>query len=158
MIKVLVPIDNFSWLTLTAAYFAIEFAKRNPAKILVLIFADVAGEPAVGRPLKKEKNPWESLLDELLQRGRQEKINLELYRSDEAYLTGVSRFARERQVTDIILAVPPVNDEAHQRILQNINILRRQVQCQLITVKAKEEGTMIDAWKEKIARYQQSNP
>ena len=37
MIRVLVPIDAFSQLTISATYFALEFAKRNPAKIFFLI-------------------------------------------------------------------------------------------------------------------------
>jgi hypothetical protein len=39
MNKVLVPIQNFSRLSLSASYFAVKFAKRNPTKVLFLIFS-----------------------------------------------------------------------------------------------------------------------
>jgi hypothetical protein len=154
MIKALVPIENCSWLALSAAYFAIEFAKRNPAKILVLIFSTLEVRQSRVGSGNNEADSWQKQFDELMQRGRQEKIVLELYYTDEEYLPGVSRFAREHNVTDIILAIPPFQNDLHQKVVQEINLLRHQVACQLITVKAKEEGTMGDAWNKKISRHQ----
>ncbi len=48
MIRVLVPMEAFSHLTLSAAYFALQFARRHPAKVFFLILAVIAFlEPSI---------------------------------------------------------------------------------------------------------------
>jgi hypothetical protein len=146
MIRVLVPIDAFSQMTLSATYFALEFAKRHPAKVFFLIIeASDQKNRAMGRT-SGENAQWQALFNQLLQRGREQQVNLELYHSQEDYLVAISRLARQHSIDDIIIAVPPLVDEAHPQIQRLIELLRHQVQCHIITVKPKEVGRMLDSW------------
>ena len=138
MIKVLVPIRQSNWLALSAAYFALEFAKRNPARILFLLFPpgaapERAAAPA-GSPAEGERR-----FTALIQRGRTENLPLELHSSQEAFFPAVVRFAREHLVSDIILALPSPQDDPQGRTLKMIHRLRHQIDGQIITVKPKEE-------------------
>ena len=54
MIRVLVPIDAFSHLTLSATYFALEFAKRNPAKVFFLILERPRKKRTIGSGHQRE--------------------------------------------------------------------------------------------------------
>jgi len=145
MIRVLVPIDAFSQLTLSATYFALEFAKRNPAKIFFLILE----EPEVkttSLKLTSEGKQWPALFNQLLQRGREQQVNLEIHHSQEDYLSAISQLAEQHNIDDIIIAVPPVADQTHPHVQLLIELLRHQVRCHIITVKPKEVGKMLDPW------------
>jgi hypothetical protein len=150
MNKVLVPIQNFSRLSLSASYFAIKFAERNPAKDLFLIFSKASlGEgPST---LKKEEEMWQREFDGLIQQARTEKIHLELFFSSDEYLGAVSRFAQDHNPTEIIVALPQVQDPAYPRLIQEVNQLRDQVENQIILVKPKEE-TDLEGGKEFASR------
>jgi hypothetical protein len=144
MIRVLVPIDAFSQLTLSATYFALEFAKRNPAKVFFLIL-----EAPDMKRTSTENDQWRGLFNQLLQRGREHQVNLEIHHSREDYLTALNRVAEQHNIDDIIIAVPPLVDETHPQIQRLIEQLRHQVQCHIITVKPKEVGKMLDSWGKK---------
>ncbi len=141
MIKVLVPIKQYNWLALSAAYFSLEFAKRNPARILFLLFpseTSAGSQPA----MTDHHKDWERRFADLMQRGLTEKIPLELHSSSESFLPALVRFARKQVVSDIILALPSPQDDAHDRTLKMINRLRHRIDCQIIMVKPKEEVSM----------------
>ena len=140
MHKILVPMENFSTLSLSAAYFAIEFAKRNPTKILFLIFSS-APEGNETAPAKKVE-PWPRPFDVLVQQARGEKVNLELFSSNEAYLETVGHFTREHNISEIIIAVPPVQDPQYQKLIQRIESLRNSVESQIVIVRPKEDRSM----------------
>jgi hypothetical protein len=150
MNKVLVPIQNFSRLSLSASYFAIKFAKRNPTKILFLIFSK-ASLPEGPSSIKKEEEIWQREFDGLIQQARTEKIHLELFFSSDEYLGAVSRFVRDHNTTEIIVALPQVQDPAYPRLIQEVNQLRDQVENQIILVKPKEEQDL-DGGKELTSR------
>jgi hypothetical protein len=149
MIRVLVPIDAFSQLTLSATYFALEFAKRHPAKVYFLIL-EAADQITSGKEEKsEEKAERQALFHQLLQRGREHQVNLEIHHSQEDYLNATSRLAKQHNIDDIIIAVPPVVDETHAQIQRLIELLRHQSRCHIITVKPKEVGKMLDSWGKK---------
>lgn len=145
MIRVLVPIDAFSQLTISATYFALEFAKRNPSKILFLILDEPAAK-TTSMKLKTEGTPWPELFNQLLQRGREQQVNLEIHHSQEDYLTAINHLADQHNIDDIIIAVPPMADQTHAHVQRLIDLLRHQVRCHIITVKPKEVGKMLDSW------------
>jgi hypothetical protein len=149
MIRVLVPIDAFSQVTLSATYFALEFAKRNPAKVFFLILAEPGAKTSDKPRPSVEEAQWPVLFKQLLQRGREQQVNLEIHYSQEDYLTAISRVAEQHSIDDIVIAVPPVTDQTHTRIQRLIDLLRHQVQCHIITVKPKEVGKMLDSWGKK---------
>jgi hypothetical protein len=147
MNKLLVPIEDFSRLSMSAAYFAVEFAKRNPAKILFFIFAPSPEEEETN-PVEKKK-PWPKSFDDLIQQARTDRINLELLYSNENYMETVQHYARDHNISEIIIAVPPVQDPIHNRIIQQIESLRNSVTSQIVIVRTKEDENMAMNWKDK---------
>lgn len=145
MNKILVPIEDFSWLSMSAAYFAVEFAKRNPTKILFLIFSPSPEEEETS-PVKKN-NPWPKPFDDLIQQARAEKINLELLFSSEGYQETVRRFARDHNISEIIIAVPPAQEPIFNTLNQKIDALRSNVGSQIVIVRPKEDKSMTADWK-----------
>ena len=145
MNKILVPIEDFSWLSMSAAYFAVEFAKRNPTKILFLIFSP-SPEEEESSPVKKN-NPWPKSFDDLIQQARTEKINLDLLFSNEGYLETVCRFARDHNISEIIIAVPPAQEPIYNTLNQQIELLRSSVESQIVIVRPKEDRSMTGDWK-----------
>jgi hypothetical protein len=149
MIKVLVPIDAFSHLTLSATYFALEFAKRNPARVFFLILETPDAKTSDMERTSEGNAQWPALFKQLLQRGREQLVNLEIHHSREDYLTAISQMAEQHNIDDIIIAVPPVVDETYTQIQRLIEYLRHQVQCQIITVKPKEVDKTLESWGKK---------
>jgi len=149
MIRVLVPIDAFSHLTLSATYFALEFAKRNPAKIFFLILDTLDEKTQATEQTLRANEQWPALFQQLLQRGREQQVNLVMHHSQEDYLTAIIHMAEQHNIDDIIIAVPPPADQTHTQIQRLIDLLRHQVQCHIITVKPKEIGKMLDSWGKK---------
>jgi hypothetical protein len=147
MNKILVPIEDFSWLSMSAAFFAVEFAKRNPTKILFLIFSP-SPEKEGTSPGEKKKS-WPNSFDELIQQARAEKINLELLYSNEGYLETIRRFARDHNISEIIIAVPPAQEPIYNTLNQKIDALRSNVASQIVIVRPKEDRSMNSDWKRK---------
>jgi hypothetical protein len=140
MNKILVPIEDFSWLSMSAAYFAVEFAKRNPTKILFLIFSSSPEEE--GTPPVKKNNPWPKPFEDLIQQARAEKINLELLFSSEGYLETVRRFARDHNISEVIIAVPPAQEPIYNTLNQKIDALRSNIASQIVIVRPKEDKSI----------------
>ena len=147
MNKILVPIEDFSWLSMSAAYFAVEFAKRNPTKILFLIFPPFP-EKEKTNPGEKKKS-WPNSFDDLIQQARAEKINIDLFFSNEGYLDTIPRFARDHHISEIIIAVPPAQEPIYNTLNQQIEALRNSVESQIVIVRPKEDRSMTADWKPK---------
>jgi hypothetical protein len=143
MNKILVPIQNFSRLALSASYFAIKFAKRNPTKILFLVFSSGSWE-ATPSPRGKDEETWRRQFDGLIQQARMEKVNLELFFSNEEFLEGVSQFARDHNTTEIVIALPQAQDTTYPKLIQNVNALRNQGENQIVIVRSKEDRSLDD--------------
>jgi hypothetical protein len=141
MNKILVPIQNFSQLSLSASYFAIKFAKRNPTKILFLIFSGDSWE-ATPSLLRKDEETWRRQFDGLIQQARMEKVNLELFFSNDEFLQGVSQFARDHNTTEIVIALPQAQDTTYPKLIQNVNALRNQGENQIVIVRPKEDQSV----------------
>jgi len=142
MHKLLVPIENFSGLSLSATYFAIEFAKRNPARLFFLIFSDFPQEKEASAACLKKGDPQRKQFEDLLQRARGEKINLGIFYSNEGFFEGTSQFSRDHSLTEIIIALPSERDPAYSRLMDQVGLLRNNLESQLILVKPKEEKIM----------------
>lgn len=136
MNKILVPIQDFSPLSLAAAYFSVEFSKRNPTKILFLLFSpppdrEKADPTNAFRPLPKP-------FHDLVQQARAAKIPLDIFFSQEGFLETVSRFSKDHHISDIILAVPQEEDPRHATFKQQIEELRVRVESQVVVVRPKD--------------------
>jgi hypothetical protein len=140
MNKILVPIKDFSALSLSASYFAVEFAKRtSQTKILFLIFSKSGTKDNKGGPALISDNPWQRRFDNLVQQALGEKINLALHYSEEDYIKDIPRFVRDHHIAELIIALPPGQDEVSNEVRQDIQKLRGKVECQLVTVRVREE-------------------
>jgi hypothetical protein len=138
MNRILVPIQEFSSLSLSASYFAIKFAKRNPTRVLFLIFPSTSlGGDCSSQ--KQGEGAWRRQFDSLIQQARGEKIQLELFRSNDEYLQAVSQFARDHNPTEIILALPQAQDPAYHRLIREVEALRNHVENRIVIVRPKEE-------------------
>lgn len=147
MHKILVPMENFSTLSLSAAHFAVEFAKRNPTKILFLIFSP-SPEGKTPSPAHKVE-PWPKQFETLVQQARSEKVNLDLFSSNEAYMETVCHFARDHNISEIIIAVPPVQEPLYNKLIQRVESLRGCMESQIVIVRPKEDRSMGTDWKMK---------
>jgi hypothetical protein len=139
MNKLLVPIENFSGLSLTATYFALGFAKRNPAKIFFLIFSPSSQEGALSSPSPGRDDLQRLKFEDLIQKARAEKINLEIFYSTEDLVEVTRQFSRDHNMTEIIIALPPEHDPVYPKLVEQIGLLRNGLESQLIIVKSKEE-------------------
>jgi hypothetical protein len=142
MHKLLVPIEYFSGLSLSATYFAIEFAKRNPAKIFFLIFSKVPEGGQEAASSENREDLQRRQFEELLRRARLEKINLEIFYSNEDFYEVTSQFCRDHGLTEIIIALPSERDPAYPLLLEQAGQLRHNLESQLIIVRPKEEKSM----------------
>lgn len=142
MHKLLVPIENFSGLSLSATYFAIEFAKRNPAKLLFLIFSNFLQEEPGSLAAEKMGDLHRKQFEELLQGARSEKINLEIFYSNEDFFEVIAQFSRDHSLTEIIIALPSEKDPAYPRLMEQVGQLRNNLESPLIIVRPKEERIM----------------
>lgn len=141
MHKLLVPIENFSGRSLSATYFAVEFAKRNPAKIFFLIFSRIPREGNQSAA-RKQDDLQRNQFEELIQRARSEKINLEIFYSNEDFYEATSQFCKDHGLTEIIVALPSERDPAYPGLVDQISQWRNNLESQLIIVKPKEEKLM----------------
>jgi hypothetical protein len=94
---------------------------------------------------------WPREFDGLIQQARTEKIHLELFFSSDEYLGAVSRFLQDPDTTEMIVALPQVQDPAYPRLIQERNQRRDQVENQIILFKPKEEQEL-DGGKELASR------
>lgn len=139
MIRVLVPIEAFVNLTLAATYFALEFAKRHPAKVYFLILA-AAGDEAAAEPAGAGRLQERALFRQVLERAGQQQVDVEVQYSQEDYLSAVRRVVAQQGIDDIVIALPPLTDAGYPQMHRRLEQLRHQVPCHIITVKPKEVG------------------
>jgi hypothetical protein len=141
MNKILVPIKDFSALSMSASYFAIEFAKRTPqTKIFFLIFTRTNAKEIKRFPPPSVDSPWQKPFENLVQQALGDKMNLEIYYSTDDYVQAITRFVQDHHISEIIIALPADEDELSKEIRLDIQKLQGKVECQLVTVKPKEEG------------------
>jgi hypothetical protein len=141
MNKILVPIKDFSTLSMSASYFAIEFAKRTPqTKIFFLIFTRTNPSQTKRFPTPAVESPWQKPFENLVQQALGDKMNLEIYYSTDEYIKAITRFVQDHHISEIIIALPADEDALSKEICQDIQKLQGKVECQLVTVRPKEEG------------------
>jgi hypothetical protein len=141
MIRVLVPIEALVRPSLAAIYFALEFAKRHPAKVYFLILAGAEAELAPEKSADPRKLQEGELFAQLLERARQQQVEVEVLHAQEDYLTAVCRVVLQQGIDDLVVAVPPLADPTYHLVQRRLEQLRHRVPCHIITVKPKEAGS-----------------
>jgi hypothetical protein len=140
MSKILVPIKDFSALSLSASYFAIELAKRtSQTKIFFLIFQPPDLKPAKEIKGRSSESNWQKQFETLIHQALGDKMNLEIFYSSDDYVQAVSRFAKDYHIGEVIIALPSEEDGLSKEIRQDIKKLQGKVECRLVTVRPKED-------------------
>ena len=144
MNKILVPLDNFSEISLNAARYAVEFAKRSSSKPIFLFLSkndstksdyfltDVSQEEDRERKIRKK-------IELLIDKSTMEGINIEQYDCRGEYIEKVCEFVRNLNIAEIVIAVPDKKDEHYQKIKKNISLLIQMTSCRVLTVKEKDK-------------------
>ncbi len=144
MNKILVPLDNFSEISLNAARYAVEFAKRSSSKPIFLFLSindDARSDCLVtnlSQAKEKEKKIREKI-ESLIDRSALEGINIEQYECRGEYIEKVCEFARDLSIAEIVIAVPDKKDKHYKKIKKNISLLVQMTSCRILTVKEKEK-------------------
>ena len=140
MSKILVPVKDFSPLSLSASYFAIELAKRtSQTKIYFLIFQSPNPQIKDSKGRNSESN-WRKQFEALIHQALSDKMNLEIFYSAEDYVQAIAQFVKDYHIGEVIIALPSEEDGLSREIRQDIQKLQGKVECRLVTVRPKEEG------------------
>ena len=144
MNKILVPLDNFSEISLNAARYALEFAKRSGSKPIFLFFYRNDGDKSdyfVTNPLQAvdRKKKIREKIELLIDRSTMEGINIEQYECRGEYIEKVCEFVRNLNIAEIVIAVPDKKDEHYNKIKKNISLLVQMTSCRVLTVKEKDK-------------------
>lgn len=144
MNKILIPLDKFSDISLNAARYAIEFARRSGSKPIFL-FLSRNDETRKDRLAVSESQSVESerkirkKIELLIDRTTMEGINIEQYECRGEYIEKVCEFVRNLSIAEIVIAVPDKKDADYKKIKKNISLLVQMTSCRVLTVKEKEK-------------------
>jgi len=142
--KILVPLDNFSEISLNAARYAVEFARRSDSKPIFLFLSRNDGVKSdcfvtdASQETEKEKKTREKI-ERLIDCSILEGINIEQCECCGEYIEKVCEFVRKLNISEIVIAVPDKKDEHYQKIKKNISLLLKMTSCRILTVKEKDK-------------------
>lgn len=142
MNNILVPLDNFSEISLNAASYAVEFAKRSSSKPNFLFLSkedSVNSDFSVTKTAQLQGGEKEikDKINLLVEQSAVKGIKIEQYECRGEYIEKVCEFARDLNITVIVVAVPDKGDENYNKIKKNIALLVQMTSCRILTVKKK---------------------
>ena len=144
MNKILIPLDKFSEISLNAARYAVEFARRSGSKPIFLFLSgnDETRKDRLAasgfQSVEKEKEIRKKI-ELLIDRSTMEGINIEQYECRGEYIEKVCEFVRNLNIAEIVIAIPDKKDEDYKKIKKNISLLVQMTSCRVLTVKEKEK-------------------
>jgi nucleotide-binding universal stress UspA family protein len=141
MNRILVPSDGDDHLSLHAAYFAFELAKRTGASVSVLT---VAPAPADGERGSGEQNMSNGLAH-AVSAARLGGVEVASHFTSGDYVERVVAFARDHHVSRIVVALPEAGSGAVDRVEERVRALRGQLNCILVTVRPRRRGAGVAA-------------
>ena len=144
MNKILIPLDKFSEISLNAARYAIEFAKRSSFKPVFLFLSgndEISKNRfmASGSQSSEKEKKIRRKIELLIDRSTMEGINIEQYQCRGEYIEKICEFVRNLSIAEIVIAVPDKNDEDYKKTKKNISLLVQMTSCRVLTVKEKEK-------------------
>jgi nucleotide-binding universal stress UspA family protein len=136
---ILVPSDGDNELSLHAVFFAFEFAKRTDARVLFLTVArNRPAHPARPQPLG-ESGDASTELTRVISSGRERGLDVETHVTSGDYVAQVTAFARDHHVSRVVVALPEHGSESFSRVEEQVNALRNQLGCVLVTVRPRRD-------------------
>jgi nucleotide-binding universal stress UspA family protein len=142
--KILVPLDNFSEISINAARYAVEFAKRSGSMpIFLFLFRNDDARSNyfvtdLSQAVEREKKIREKI-ELLIDRSALEGINIEQHECRGEYIEKVCEFVRNLSIAEIVIAVPDKMDKHYKKIKKNISLLVQMTSCRILTVKEKDK-------------------
>lgn len=145
MNKILVPMAGFSELSLNAAHYAVEFAKRSGSKPVFLFFS---GAGSLGanwhRPdcpaAEKKESEIRGKIEALIDRSAADGLAVEQHTCNGEYIEKVCEFVRDLNIGEIVIAIPDKEDGVYDKIQEKISLLVQMTPCRILTVKEKSKG------------------
>jgi len=136
---ILVPSDGDNELSLHAVFFAFEFAKRTDARVLFLtVTRDRTAQPArLQHPGGAAEVTAE--LTRVISSGRERGLDVETHVTSGDYVGRVTAFARDHHVSRVVVALPEKDSESFDRVEEQVNALRSQLECVLVTVRPRRD-------------------
>lgn len=145
MNKILIPLADFSELSLNAAQYAIEFAKRSDSKPIFLFFS--ATECAETDPLNtdcslsvEKEHEIKKEIEALIDRSTAEGVNVARYECCGEYIEKVCEFVHGLNIAEIVIAIPDKQSQLYEKIKKDISLLVQMTPCRILTVKEKHKG------------------
>ncbi|MFH1672587.1 MAG: universal stress protein [Pseudomonadota bacterium] len=146
MNKILIPLADLSELSLNAAHYAVEFAKRSGSKPIFLFFSET--ERANADPLNADSAPSaqkeceiREKIEVLIDRSAVDGLDFARYECCGEYIEKVCEFVRNLNIAEIVIAIPDdKQDELYDKIEKDISLLVQMTPCRILTVKEKHKG------------------
>lgn len=145
MTGLLIPIRGFTPHAIAAVRYALEFGKRNNARLHFLFVADSAIEPGVSgledRPGKeKGLHPLQAEIEALINAGKSsEGVQIEVHFRSGDFIQEVRQYVRTHYITEIVISLPEECEETFEQIGKDIQLLLKMTHCRILTVKQKNK-------------------
>lgn len=144
----LIPIREFTPHALSAVQFAIEFGKRNKARLFFLFIdeSDAGGKPTPMQQVNNEKNssadPIRNKIEEIIFAGKTvEGMQMETHQRSGDFIQEVHRFVMDRYITEIVVSLPGEHEDTFEQKKKEIQLLLKMTHCRILTVKQKNRGS-----------------
>lgn len=143
--NILIPLAEFSDLSLNAAQYAVEFAKRSGSKPIFLFFSEtervnVDPPKADCSPMIKKESNIREKIELLIEQSAIDGLHVEQHECSGEYIEKVCEFVRDLNIAEIVIAIPDKQDELYNEIKKNISLLVQMTSCRVLTVKKKNKG------------------
>jgi nucleotide-binding universal stress UspA family protein len=142
--KILVPLAEFSELSLNAANYAVEFAKRSGSKSIFLLFSGAQSadsdpsRPGSSSTAEKELK-IRGRIELLIAQSAIEGLDVEHYECRGEYIEKVCEFVRDLNIAVIVIAIPNKEDALYDTIKKKISLLVQMTSCRVLTVREKNK-------------------
>lgn len=136
---------DFSDLSLNAAQYAIEFAKRSGSKPIFLFFSETERIDAAQLdtdcfPSVQKGFSVKEKIEMLIHRNVADGLDVARYECSGEYIEKVCKFVGDLNITEIVIAMPDKQDELYGKTKKDISLLVQMTPCRILTVKEKHKG------------------
>ncbi|MBN2061651.1 MAG: hypothetical protein JW882_14670 [Deltaproteobacteria bacterium] len=139
-----VPIKEFSPLTLASVTFAVEFGKRSNGRIFFLFVDDPADSDlraSESLHLSDERNRIKESIETLITHGRSDEgLQAEIHCRRGDFIQEVRQFVRDHHIDEIVLALPEGHEHGDDQVKRDVLPLLQLTHCRILTVRPKSKG------------------
>lgn len=138
----LIPIRTFTRHALAAVRYAVEFGKRNNARLYFLFVDDPEAGPPESRSLS-DSDPEvpgsvRRKIEDLIDAGKtMGNVRTEVHFRSGDFIQEVRQFVRDHSITGIVLSLPDEHEDTFEQTRKDIQLLLKMTHCRILTVKEK---------------------